>query len=68
MTVTTYRLPFEMTAGASLFSYMAGFLVATLVITFIGRRLGELMLRADNRVTRALGGVVAVVGGVLAAG
>lgn len=47
---------------------MAGFLVATLVITFIGRRLGELMLRADNRVTRALGGVVAVVGGVLAAG
>jgi len=54
--------------GASLLSYMAGFVVATLAITFVGRRLGELMLRADNRVTRALGGVVAVVGGVLAAG
>ncbi|MEP3563967.1 MAG: HupE/UreJ family protein [Marinobacter sp.] len=58
----------EMTAGASLFSYLAGFVVATLAITFVGRRLGELMLSADNRVTRALGGVVAVVGGVLAAG
>lgn len=58
----------EMTAGASLFSYMAGFVVATLAITFVGRRLGTLMLSADNRVTRALGGVVAVIGGVLAAG
>ncbi|MBK1873771.1 HupE/UreJ family protein [Marinobacter sp. 1-3A] len=58
----------EMAAGSSLVAYMAGFVVATLAITFVGRGLGTLMLKADNRVTRALGGVVAVVGGVLAAG
>ncbi|OEY65457.1 HupE/UreJ family protein [Marinobacter sp. X15-166B] len=58
----------EMTAGASLLSYGAGFLIATLAITFAGRGLGALMLKADNRVTRSLGGVVAVIGGVLAAG
>jgi len=58
----------EMTAGASLLSYMSGFVIATLAITFVGRGLGTLMLKADNRVTRALGGVVAVIGGVLAAG
>lgn len=57
----------EMTAGASLVSYMAGFVLATLAITFAGRGLGALMLKADNRVSRALGGVVAVIGGVLAA-
>jgi len=27
-----------------------------------------MMLKADNRITRALGGVVAIIGGVLAAG
>lgn len=58
----------EMTAGASLMSYMAGFVIATLAITFVGRSLGTVMLKADNRITRALGGVVAVIGGVLAAG
>jgi urease accessory protein len=57
----------EMAAGANLLSYMAGFVVATLAITFAGRGLGALMLKADNRVSRALGGVVAVIGGVLAA-
>lgn len=58
----------EMTAGASLMSYLTGFVIATLAITFIGRSLGTVMLKADNRITRALGGVVAVIGGVLAAG
>ncbi len=58
----------EMTAGASLLAYMAGFVIATLAITFVGRGLGTVMLKADNRVTRTLGGVVAVVGGVMAAG
>ncbi|WP_319782824.1 HupE/UreJ family protein [Oceanisphaera sp. IT1-181] len=58
----------EMSAGASLMSYMAGFVLATLAITFVGRSLGTVMLKADNRITRALGGVVAVIGGVLAAG
>ncbi|ASP46810.1 HupE/UreJ family protein [Cognaticolwellia beringensis] len=58
----------EMAAGTSLLIYMAGFIIATLAITMIGRRLGTLMLNADNRISRALGGVVAVIGGVLAAG
>ncbi|SEK65282.1 urease accessory protein [Colwellia chukchiensis] len=58
----------EMAVGSSLVSYMAGFVIATLVITFIGRGLGALMLKADNRISRTLGGVVAVIGGVLAAG
>lgn len=56
----------EMTAGASLMAYMAGFVIATLAITFVGRGLGTVMLKADNRVIRAVGGVVAVIGGVLA--
>lgn len=58
----------EITEGASLMAYMIGFIIATLAITFVGRGLGTLMLRADNRITRTLGGVVAVIGGVLAAG
>lgn len=58
----------EMAQGASLISYMFGFVLATLAITFAGRGLGTLMLKADNRVSRAIGGVVAVIGGVLAAG
>lgn len=58
----------EMAEGTTLMAYMLGFVIATLVITFIGRGLGALMINADNRVTRALGSVVAVIGGVLAAG
>ena len=58
----------EITEGASLMAYMIGFIIATLAITFVGRGLGTLMLRADNRITRTLGGVVAVIGTVLAAG
>lgn len=58
----------EMAEGASLLNYMTGFVLATLAITFVGRGLGTLMLNADNRLSRALGGVVAVIGGVLAAG
>ncbi|MES1964781.1 HupE/UreJ family protein [Psychrobacter sp. AH5] len=58
----------EMAQGSSMLLYMSGFVIATLAITFVGRGLGALMLKADNRMTRALGGVVAVIGGVLAAG
>ncbi|PVY75742.1 urease accessory protein [Tamilnaduibacter salinus] len=57
----------EMPAGAGLVSYLAGFSIATLGITFAGRGLGVLMLRADNRLTRAFGGVVTVAGAYLAA-
>ena len=63
-----YAHGIEMTQGSSLLLYMAGFVVATLAITFVGRGLGTMMLKADNRITRALGGVVTIIGGVLAAG
>lgn len=63
-----YAHGLEMAEGTSLFSYLVGFVVATLAITFAGRGLGALMLNADNRITRALGGVVAIIGGMLAAG
>ncbi|QEY59213.1 HupE/UreJ family protein [Pseudomonas sp. C27(2019)] len=58
----------EMSAGTSLISYMLGFVIATLAITFVGRGLGAAMMKADNRISRAMGGVIAVIGGVLAAG
>ncbi|MGM8884883.1 HupE/UreJ family protein [Psychrobacter sp. 1U2] len=58
----------EMAQGSSMLLYMSGFVIATLIITFVGRGLGQAMLKADNRITRALGGVVAIIGGVLAAG
>jgi hypothetical protein len=35
---------------------MTGFSIATLAITLAGRGLGTLMLKADNRFSRALGG------------
>lgn len=58
----------EMTAGTSLVTYILGFVIATLVITFVGRGLGAVMMKSDNRISRAMGGVIAVIGGVLAAG
>lgn len=58
----------EMPAGAMLVAYLTGFSVATLALTFIGRGLGALMLKADSRVGRSLGGVVAAAGAVLAVG
>ena len=57
----------EMPAGAALVAYLAGFSVATLVLTFAGRALGTLMQKTDNRFGRALGGVVAATGALLAA-
>ena len=57
----------EMAAGSNIVTYMVGFLAATLAITFGGRALGVAMQKSDNRITRALGGVVAVIGGFMAA-
>jgi urease accessory protein len=57
----------EMPAGAALVAYLAGFSVATLALTFAGRALGTLMQKTDNRFGRALGGVVAATGALLAA-
>jgi urease accessory protein len=58
----------EMPAGAALVAYLAGLSLGTLALTFAGRGLGTLMQKTDNRVARALGGVVAAVGALLAAG
>ena len=57
----------EMPAGATLAAYLAGFSIATLVITFAGRGLGSLMLKADSRMSRGIGGMLAVAGAYLAA-
>ncbi|MEO9522129.1 MULTISPECIES: HupE/UreJ family protein [Marinobacter] len=57
----------EMPAGATLAAYLAGFSIATLAITFVGRGFGDLMLRADSRFSRVVGGVLAVAGAYLAA-
>jgi urease accessory protein len=57
----------EMPAGATLVAYLVGFSIATLALTLAGRGLGALMQGADNRAARALGGVVAATGVVLAA-
>src|SRR5690554_578359 len=58
----------EMPAGAALVAYLAGFSIATLALTFVGRGLGALLQRTDNRFGRVLGGVVAATGVVLAVG
>lgn len=57
----------EMPAGSALVAYLAGFSIATLALTFVGRGLGALMQKTDNRFGRVLGGVVAATGAVLAA-
>ncbi|WP_298448844.1 HupE/UreJ family protein [uncultured Marinobacter sp.] len=57
----------EMPAGAALVAYLAGFSIATLALTFVGRGLGALMQRTDSRFGRVLGGLVAATGAFLAA-
>ena len=57
----------EMPAGVTLAAYLAGFSIATLAITLVGRGLGSLMLKADCRFSRGVGGVLAVAGAYLAA-
>lgn len=57
----------EMPEGATLVVYLAGFSIATLAITLVGRGLGSLMLRADSRFSRGVGGVLAVAGVFLSA-
>ena len=57
----------EMPAGASLAAYLAGFSIATLAITLAGRGLGSLMVKADSRFSRGVGGALAVAGVYLAA-
>ena len=57
----------ETPEGATLAAYLAGFSIATLAITLVGRGLGSLMLNADSRFSRGVGGALAVAGAYLAA-
>ncbi|MFT7339031.1 MAG: urease accessory protein [Marinobacter maritimus] len=57
----------EMPAGAAMVAYLAGFSIATLAITFAGRGLGALLLKADNRIARGFGAVLVGTGAVLMA-
>ena len=57
----------EMPHGATLAAYLTGFSIATLAITLVGRGLGSLLLKADSRFSRGVGGVLAVAGAYLAA-
>ncbi|MDX1636082.1 MAG: HupE/UreJ family protein [Marinobacter sp.] len=57
----------EMPAAASLLTYMAGFGVATLAIALAGRGLGVVLAKTDNRVSQALGAVLAATGAFLVA-
>ncbi|TGN40333.1 HupE/UreJ family protein [Marinobacter confluentis] len=57
----------EMPAGVKLAAYLAGFSIVTLAVMFFGRVMGGLMMKADSRFSRGVGGVLAVVGGYLAA-
>jgi urease accessory protein len=57
----------EMPVGATLAAYLVGFSIATLMLTFVGRGLGAVMMNVDGRFGRVLGGLVAATGGLLAA-
>ncbi|WP_404364534.1 HupE/UreJ family protein [Marinobacter sp.] len=58
----------EMPAGAALVAYLAGFSMATLAITFVGRGLGALLMKTDSRAGRVVGATLAGVGSYLVAG
>ncbi|WP_339806983.1 HupE/UreJ family protein [uncultured Marinobacter sp.] len=58
----------EMPAGAALAAYLVGFSIATLAITFAGRGLGALLMKADNRIARGVGVALAGTGAALMLG
>lgn len=58
----------EMPQGASMLAYLAGFTLATLVITYAGRTAGALLMARENRILRALGVAIAAVGALFALG
>ncbi|WP_458527434.1 HupE/UreJ family protein, partial [Onishia taeanensis] len=58
----------EMPAGASMLAYVAGFLLATLCISQVGRFAGQALLLRVPHVDRVVGALVALVGGLLVIG
>ncbi|GGX92674.1 protein hupE [Litchfieldella qijiaojingensis] len=58
----------ELPPGASMLAYLAGFTLATLAITYVGRALGDALMAKENRILRMLGAMIAVAGGVFAVG
>ncbi|WP_136255035.1 HupE/UreJ family protein [Onishia niordana] len=55
----------EMPAAASMVAYLSGFLLTTLVISQLGRTVGQVLLPRLPYVDRLVGGLVALVGGLL---
>ncbi len=58
----------EMPHGASTLAYLAGFTLATLVITYMGRTAGAFLMAREHRLLRALGLLIAAAGALFALG
>ena len=58
----------EMPHGASMLAYLAGFTLATLAITYVGRLAGGFLMQRENRFLRALGVAIAAAGALFAFG
>jgi urease accessory protein len=58
----------ELPTGASLLTYLLGFSLATLAIAYAGKGFGALLQRCETRWVRALGAMIAAVGGAFALG
>jgi urease accessory protein len=58
----------EMPHGVSTLAYLAGFTLATLVITYAGRAAGAFLLARENFILRGLGVLIAAAGALFALG
>ncbi|MCE8015392.1 HupE/UreJ family protein [Halomonas sp. MCCC 1A17488] len=58
----------EIPHGASMLTYLAGFTLATLAVTYAGRLAGGLLMQRENRFLRALGVAITAAGALLAFG
>ncbi|RKR07567.1 urease accessory protein [Kushneria sinocarnis] len=58
----------ELAPNASALYYALGFLASSVAITLTGRLLGGWLARRDDRISRTLGGVIALAGGALTLG
>ncbi len=58
----------EMPHGASAVAYLAGFILATLAITYASRLAGGFLMGRENRIMRALGVAITATGALFAMG
>jgi len=57
----------EMPVGSHFSSYMLGFAATTIMIAFVGRGVGTLLVESDRWITRAIGTALVCVGLMFAA-